>query len=131
MFRRSRITGIFVTALMIFSMFFTYIPQAVFAATPKTFDFVEVTDFHGYLQSAGKLSDGMAIKQQIGGVLAKQIKDIKAANPNTVILSGGDMFQGTPMSNVLKGQPVIDMMKNIGLTQWHLETMSMTGESTQ
>ncbi|MDI3477858.1 MAG: 2,3-cyclic-nucleotide 2-phosphodiesterase / 3-nucleotidase / 5-nucleotidase [Thermoanaerobacterium sp.] len=114
MFRRSRITGIFVTALMIFSMFFTYIPQAVFAATPKTFDFVEVTDFHGYLQSAGKLSDGMAIKQQIGGILAKQIKDIKAANPNTVILSGGDMFQGTPMSNVLKGQPVIDMMKNIG-----------------
>lgn len=113
MFRRSRITGIFVTALMIFSMFFTYIPQAVFAATPKTFDFVEVTDFHGYLQSDGKLSDGTAIKQQIGGVLAKQIKDIKAANPNTVILSGGDMFQGTPMSNVLKGQPVIDMMKNI------------------
>ncbi|MDI3529927.1 5'-nucleotidase C-terminal domain-containing protein [Thermoanaerobacterium sp. CMT5567-10] len=114
MFRRSRITGIFVTALMIFSMFFTYIPQAVFAATPKTFDFVEVTDFHGYLQSAEKLSDGTAITQQIGGVLAKQIKDMKAANPNTVILSGGDMFQGTPMSNVLKGQPVIDMMKNIG-----------------
>lgn len=113
MFRRSRITGIFVTTLMIFSMFFTYIPQTVFAATPKTFDFVEVTDFHGYLQSDGKLSDGTAIKQQIGGVLAKQIKDIKAANPNTVILSGGDMFQGTPMSNVLKGQPVIDMMKNI------------------
>ncbi|AGB19965.1 5'-nucleotidase C-terminal domain-containing protein [Thermoanaerobacterium thermosaccharolyticum] len=113
MFSRSRITGIFVTTLMIFSMFFTYIPQTVFAVTPKTFDFVEVTDFHGYLQSDGKLSDGTAIKQQIGGVLAKQIKDIKAANPNTVILSGGDMFQGTPMSNVLKGQPVIDMMKNI------------------
>lgn len=111
---KSRIISIFVAAIMVFSMFFAYMPQTVFAATPKTFDFVEVTDFHGYLQSDGKLSDGTAIKQQIAGVLAKQIKDIKAANKDTVILSGGDMFQGTPLSNVLKGQPVIDMMKNIG-----------------
>ncbi|SNX53513.1 5'-nucleotidase C-terminal domain-containing protein [Thermoanaerobacterium sp. RBIITD] len=80
----------------------------------KTFDFIEVTDFHGNLQADAKLSDGTAIKQQRGAVLAKQIKDIKTANPNTVILSGGDMFQGTPLSNVLYGQPVIDMLKSIG-----------------
>jgi 2',3'-cyclic-nucleotide 2'-phosphodiesterase/3'-nucleotidase len=116
MFRsRSRILAIFVAAIMVFSMFFSAIPQIAFAATSKTFDFIVVTDFHGYLQNDGKLSDGTTYKQQIAGVLAKQIKDIKAQNPDrTVILSGGDMFQGTPLSNVLKGQPVIEMMKNIG-----------------
>lgn len=112
--RKLRIFGIFLAALIAFSMFFTYIPQISYAAVSKTFDFVEVTDFHGNLQASGKLSDGTAITQERGAVLAKQIKDIKAANPDTVILSGGDMFQGTPLSNVLKGQPVIDMMKNIG-----------------
>jgi len=112
--RKLRIFGIFLAALMAFSMFFTYIPQISYAATSKTFDFVEITDFHGNLQASGKLSDGTPITQERGSVLAKRIKDIKAANPDTVILSGGDMFQGTPLSNVLKGQPVIDMMKNIG-----------------
>ena len=108
--RKLRIFGIFLAALMAFSMFFTYIPQISYAATSKTFDFVEITDFHGNLQASGKLSDGTPITQERGSVLAKRIKDIKAANPDTVILSGGDMFQGTPLSNVLKGQPVIHMM---------------------
>lgn len=106
-----------VSILLIFVMLvsmFVSVPRTTLAETSKTIDFIEVTDFHGYLQNDGKLSDGTAIKQQIAGVLSKQIKGIKAANPDTVVLSGGDMFQGTSLSNVLKGQPVIDMMKNIG-----------------
>lgn len=66
------------------------------------------------MQASGKLADGTAITQQRAGVLAKAIKDIKASNPDTIVLSGGDMFQGTPVSNVLKGKPVVDMMSNIG-----------------
>ncbi|SNX53306.1 5'-nucleotidase C-terminal domain-containing protein [Thermoanaerobacterium sp. RBIITD] len=111
---KGRFISVFVALFMVFSMFISSIPQTAFAATSKTFDFVEVTDFHGNLQASGKLSDGTAITQERGSVLAKQIKDIKAANPDTVVLSGGDMFQGTPLSNVLKGQPVINMMKSIG-----------------
>ncbi|MHB1653348.1 MAG: 5'-nucleotidase C-terminal domain-containing protein [Desulfitobacteriaceae bacterium] len=110
---KRKIVSILLISAMLLSLFMS-LPQTTLAATAKTIDFVEVTDFHGYLQNDGKLSDGTAIKQQIAGVLAQQIKGIKAANPDTVVLSGGDMFQGTPLSNVLKGQPVIDMMKNIG-----------------
>lgn len=110
-----RLTGILAILLLTVSLFVSGIPQTVFAVSvAKTFDLVEVTDFHGYLQNSGKLSDGTAITQQRGPVLAKQLMDIKAANPNTLILSGGDMFQGTPVSNVLRGQPVIDIMNNIG-----------------
>lgn len=98
--------SLLVAVLMIFSMFGA-VPQSAVAATAKTFDFVEITDYHGYLQTDSK--------QPIAGVLAKQIKGIKANNPDTVVLSAGDMFQGTALSNILKGQPVMDMMTNIGV----------------
>ncbi|HBF38353.1 MAG TPA: 2',3'-cyclic-nucleotide 2'-phosphodiesterase, partial [Firmicutes bacterium] len=111
-----KILALMLGAILLFSSF--VVPAMTSAASAgissKTFDFIEVTDFHGYLQNSGKLKDGTAITQQRAAVLAQQIKAIKTANPNTIVLSGGDMFQGTPLSNVLKGKPVIDMMKNIG-----------------
>jgi 2',3'-cyclic-nucleotide 2'-phosphodiesterase (5'-nucleotidase family) len=43
--------------------------------------------------------------------LAKMIKEERSQNPDgTLLLSAGDMFQGTPVSNLFKGQPVIDVM---------------------
>ncbi|AFM41799.1 5'-nucleotidase/2',3'-cyclic phosphodiesterase-like hydrolase [Desulfosporosinus acidiphilus SJ4] len=94
-------------AVMILSVFVS-IPQIAIGATAaKTFDFVEVTDFHGTLNPVGST-------QPVAAVLAEQIKTIKAQNPDTVVLSGGDMFQGSALSNILKGQPVINMMTNIG-----------------
>jgi 2',3'-cyclic-nucleotide 2'-phosphodiesterase/3'-nucleotidase/5'-nucleotidase len=111
----SRLNTFFFVLLLTFSLLITSTPSFLLAATtPKLFEFVEITDFHGYLQNSAKLSDGTVIVQQRAGVLAKQLTNIKTGNPNTVILSGGDMFQGTPLSNILKGQPVIDMMKSIG-----------------
>ncbi|HBE80204.1 MAG TPA: multifunctional 2',3'-cyclic-nucleotide 2'-phosphodiesterase/5'-nucleotidase/3'-nucleotidase [Firmicutes bacterium] len=118
----------FVIGLCIFNV----APPVSAARTARTIEFIEITDFHGYLQNSAKLKDGTPITQQRAAVIAKQIKDIKAANPNTVILSGGDMFQGTPLSNVLKGQPVIGMMNSIGFDamalgnheyDWGIETV--------
>jgi 2',3'-cyclic-nucleotide 2'-phosphodiesterase / 3'-nucleotidase / 5'-nucleotidase len=134
MFRfNQRFVPILVAVLLVLSLYVSNITPAAFAAQgPKTFEFIEVTDFHGYLQNSAKLPDGTAITQQRAAVLAKQIKAIKAANPNTIILSGGDMFQGTPLSNVLKGQPVINFMNNIGFDamalgnheyDWGIETL--------
>ncbi|QSZ27103.1 5'-nucleotidase C-terminal domain-containing protein [Aceticella autotrophica] len=111
---KGKILSLFLAFIVVVSMLVSSIPQTSFAAASKTFDFIEVTDFHGHLIDDGKLNDGTPIKQQRGAVLAKQIKDIKASNPNTIILSGGDMFQGTPISNVLYGKPVIQMMNSIG-----------------
>jgi 2',3'-cyclic-nucleotide 2'-phosphodiesterase/3'-nucleotidase len=113
--RNSHRISILVAILLVLSLVVSTIPKTALAQTAsKTFDLIEVTDFHGYLQNPSKLSDGSDILQQRAAVMAKQIKDIKLANPNTIILSGGDMFQGTPLSNVLKGQPVIAMMNSIG-----------------
>lgn len=131
--RRQNLTAIILGVLLIFSLYLSSISPGTFAiSASKTFHFIEITDFHGYLQNSAKLTDGTAITQQRAAVVAKQLKEIKAANPNTIILSGGDMFQGTPLSNVLKGQPVISVMNNIGFDamalgnheyDWGIETI--------
>jgi 2',3'-cyclic-nucleotide 2'-phosphodiesterase/3'-nucleotidase/5'-nucleotidase len=113
--RNQRLIAFLLPILLVLSLcIFNIIPVAFAIQASQTIEFIEITDFHGYLQNSAKLKDGTPITQQRGAVIAKQIKDIKAANPNTVILSGGDMFQGTPLSNVLKGKPVISMMNSIG-----------------
>lgn len=43
--------------------------------------------------------------------LARMIETARSENPDgTLLLSAGDMFQGTPLSNVFKGQPVMEVM---------------------
>jgi 2',3'-cyclic-nucleotide 2'-phosphodiesterase (5'-nucleotidase family) len=42
------------------------------------------------------------------------IEKERQANPaGTLLLSGGDMFQGTPISNVFRGQPVLEIMNEL------------------
>lgn len=78
-------------------------------ATNKTFDIVEITDFHGQLLDSTNT-------KPIGAVLAKVVKDVKTANPDrTLIIGGGDLYQGTPISNVLRGVPVQKVLSNMGM----------------
>jgi len=75
----------------------------------KTFDIVEITDFHGQLLDSTNT-------KPVGAALAKVVKDVKAANPDrTLIIGGGDMYQGTPVSNVLRGVPVQKVLSNMGM----------------
>ena len=62
-----------------------------------------INDFHGALTEKGA-NPGAA-------KLAQFINEIKASAPtSTILLSAGDMFQGTPDSNLLAGKPVVEMM---------------------
>jgi len=66
-----------------------------------------VNDFHGALLENGK-NPGAA-------KIAAYLKDMKAQNPNgTLILSAGDMFQGSADSNLLYGKTVVEVMNEIG-----------------
>lgn len=78
------------------------------ASSPKVFDLIEITDFHGALEDSSS--------RPVAGVLAQNIKDIKKANPTrTLIFGAGDLYQGSPVSNILKGVPVQKVMTNIGM----------------
>jgi len=80
------------------------------ATAPKIFDLVEISDFHG------TLLDTYTPPNQVGAVLVERIKKVKAANPDrTLIMAGGDLYQGSAISNMLTGVPVQQVLSNMGL----------------
>ncbi len=73
----------------------------------KVISLLSVNDFHGNIVESGK-NPGAAR-------LAGYFKAQKAANPEgTIILSAGDMYQGTADSNLMYGVPVQAIMNYIG-----------------
>lgn len=73
----------------------------------KVISLLSVNDFHGAL--AGDSKNPGAAK------LASYYSKARMANPkNTLVLSAGDMFQGSADSNLLYGTPVLAMMNYMG-----------------
>lgn len=70
-------------------------------------DIVSINDFHGSLIKSGK-NVGIAN-------LVNEVKAQKAANPNTIFVAAGDLFQGSAESNLLYGKPVAESLKEAGL----------------
>lgn len=86
---------------------------------------LSINDFHGQLEST---SDGCGAAR-----IAKFVEDSRKANPDyTVLLSAGDSFQGTAISNVSYGRDVINFMNMVNFDamaignhefDWGLETI--------
>ncbi len=74
---------------------------------------IETTDFHGAMlprRSGGRALGGSA-------TLAAHLGRLRAENPEgTVLLDGGDLFQGTMVSNLTFGRPVVEQMNRLGYT---------------
>ncbi|MBP2652896.1 MAG: 5-nucleotidase [Firmicutes bacterium] len=66
-------------------------------------EIITVNDFHGALEENGKNPGA--------GKLVAFLAEAKAKNPEgTLLMSAGDMFEGTPDSNLLYGKTVVDIM---------------------
>ncbi len=83
-----------------------------------------LNDFHGQLEPPSGMttiyynSTGTPFKVQTGGAayLATQIKGLKATNPNTVIVSAGDLVGASPLvSAVFQDEPTIEALEVMGL----------------
>jgi 2',3'-cyclic-nucleotide 2'-phosphodiesterase (5'-nucleotidase family) len=104
-----KIPAVFIAILFIFAS------SSFSPATAKTIDLtiLHINDFHGnLLPKPGK--DG---KPATGGMayIAKMVSEERAKNPEgTLLLSAGDMFQGTPISNLFRGKPVVETMNRMG-----------------
>ncbi|RCX10338.1 2',3'-cyclic-nucleotide 2'-phosphodiesterase/3'-nucleotidase [Anaerobacterium chartisolvens] len=73
----------------------------------KSVDIISFNDFHGNVAE-----DVSQTGKNLG--MAKLVAAAKRAvseNPNTIIVSGGDNYQGTAISNLTYGSPVSEMMK--------------------
>lgn len=73
----------------------------------KVIDILSINDFHGSLKASGK---NVGIAKLVG-----EVKKAKAANPDTIFVAAGDLFQGSAESNLLYGKPVSEAMKEAGL----------------
>lgn len=87
----------------------TFIPSYAEEASTKekTIQIISFNDFHGTLAEGSK---------ELG--YAKLVATIKAetvAQPNTLVVSSGDNFQGSALSNMTYGAPVNEMMKAMGV----------------
>jgi 2',3'-cyclic-nucleotide 2'-phosphodiesterase/3'-nucleotidase len=74
---------------------------------------LSTTDFHGAILPS---SDRRTARMQGGSAwLAAHIEKLRRENPyGTVLLDGGDCFQGTMISNLQFGQPVVEQMNRLG-----------------
>ncbi|MGD0231041.1 MAG: bifunctional UDP-sugar hydrolase/5'-nucleotidase [Syntrophorhabdales bacterium] len=101
----------FVFILVAVAALFYLIVPSVLAAVTLTI--LHVNDLHGRVFSDDRAGRG----RPAGGAayLAAMIGAQRAANPGGVILlSAGDMFQGTPVSDLFHGRPVLEMMNEMG-----------------
>lgn len=72
---------------------------------------LHVNDVHGHLLPYTDKTISETVPVSGAAYLAKMIENERAGNPDgTLLLSAGDMFQGTPLSNLFHGQPVIEIM---------------------
>ncbi|QGU94268.1 LysM peptidoglycan-binding domain-containing protein [Clostridium bovifaecis] len=74
----------------------------------KVIDVVSFNDFHGSVEASGK-NQGIA-------KVAGAINAMKKRNSSTIVVSGGDLYQGSAMSNLTYGDVVSEFLKSIGIT---------------
>ncbi len=74
---------------------------------------LETTDFHGFVFPSKDRRSGRSLGGSVA--LASWIEKLRAENPEgTVLLDGGDCFQGTMISNLQYGRPVVEQMNALG-----------------
>ena len=111
-------------AFMLFPSCKTTEPEHVPAPVPMQYNTIEATapanqvdvllfnDFHGNVAEDARPGKGKnaGMAKMLGYVHTAQRE-----NPNTIVVAGGDNYQGTAISNLTYGAPVSAMMKAMGV----------------
>ncbi len=96
----------FLALLVIFCL---AVPTPTLAQSgPISFTILHTNDFHGNLQLSGSNPGAARVAQKIADVRSAVGTD------NVLVLDGGDIMQGSLISNIQKGEPVIDVYRTIG-----------------
>jgi 2',3'-cyclic-nucleotide 2'-phosphodiesterase (5'-nucleotidase family) len=104
-----RLSGI----LIILSLLIVSCPSPLFLGQPavKDITILHVNDTHGHIVPYSEKSVSKNVLVSGAAYLAHMVQEERSKNPEgTLLLSAGDMFQGTPVSNLFKGMPVIEVM---------------------
>ena len=106
-------------AFVLFAFVFTLAAVPVGAKPSRTVEvqILALNDFHGNLLPPGG-SAGRVGTIDAGGVeyLATHVNNLRALNPNTVVVSAGDMIGASPLLSALfHDEPTIEAFNLIGL----------------
>jgi 5'-nucleotidase len=84
---------------------------------------IGLNDFHGNLEpptgSSGRvvLSDGTTVDAGGAAFLATHVRQLRAEQPNSLVLSGGDNIGASPLASALfHDEPTIEFLNSIGTT---------------
>lgn len=93
--------------------------QTAFAAT-TTISFIHLNDLHAHLvpgKALVRTGTGTSRVVEHGGIarIATRIKQIRAANPNSVLMNIGDTFHGSVESLYTEGNVIVDVMNRMGV----------------
>jgi 2',3'-cyclic-nucleotide 2'-phosphodiesterase (5'-nucleotidase family) len=116
-------------------LFATAVPERLPEGTEKI-TVVLYNDLHGHLiQDAQKRAN-----YDLGvSVLTTAINGQRLKNPNTILVDGGDSYQGTPISNLSAGEAALDWRNNVGVKvaaignhefDWKLDTLAKLVEGS-
>ncbi len=89
------------------------------SATPQLVDVqvLAINDFHGNLEPAAG-ANGLIEGTVVGGIeyLATHVAQLRATNPNTVVVSAGDNIGAAPfLSGMFHDEPSIEALNEVGL----------------
>ncbi|HYP32105.1 MAG TPA: bifunctional metallophosphatase/5'-nucleotidase [Burkholderiaceae bacterium] len=89
------------------------------AAAPVTVKLLAFNDFHGNLQSPGRFGENaQAPRRPVGGAdaLAAWVARLAAANPNHVVVGGGDFVGASPLVSALfLDEPAVEALNHVGV----------------
>ena len=109
MLRNKRILSLFLSLALILGVLLGVAPQAVFAdGDVKTITILHVNDVHGRVE-LDEREGAMGF-----GILKTKVDELRAANPNTLLLNAGDTSHGTTIVNISEGAAMIDLMNLVG-----------------
>ena len=92
----------------------TAVTQPTFPAGTRFLRIIATNDFHGALEPR---PDANGVRRGGAAYVAAAIERARAEcapNCETLLLDGGDLFQGTPASNLSYGRPVVDYYNRMG-----------------
>ena len=103
--RNKRFISIILSFVLILGI--AIVPNSAFAAESQKLIIVHVNDVHGNI-----VDDGSAI---IGyAKLKAKVDELKAENPNVLLLNAGDTIHGTTLVNLSRGESMIKLMNAVG-----------------
>jgi len=81
------------------------------AGSAEVLTILHINDLHGWLLPAPRPEEGA----QEGGLARIAALVERERSPETILLAGGDLMQGTNISNFFGGRPVIEALNAMGL----------------